>query len=345
MRSQGGSNASSNRPMSVGVFGPAASKAIPKIRSEILGNVKMQPNLDSKKLFYFATIVESGSLKKAATQLSISQPALSMSMMRLEKAVGTKLLERSSTGVVPTEFGEVLCRHAQLIKEEMGFVEAQLKSSNKAGQRVTTIGVLPTLATMIVPHAVAVWKKKHPDILLRIIEAVGITLLSELQRGSFDFIVGQTEHYNLVDGLKQQVLFRDRLRIFANPGHQLFRKQEVTWGDVVKFPWVCPIVGGRQRTLLERIVASHGVQMPRQMVECGAIDFIRTLLSTTDYLAMLPEHAAALGASDRQVCALPIADRALRRDITAVFRERYPPDEVGRDLLLQIRAVGRKFIA
>ena len=305
----------------------------------------MQPNLDSRKLFYFATTVELGSLKKAAKQLSISQPALSMAMMRLEKAVGTKLLQRSPTGVVPTEFGELLCRHAQLIKNEMAYVEAQLKGEAPGDTRVITVGVLPTLATTIVPHAVAIWKKKYPDVLLRIIEAVGITLLAELQRGNFDFIIGQTEHYDLVDGLKQTVLFRDRLRIFAKPSHRLFRKQNVTWGDVAKYPWVCPIVGGRQRSLLERIVAMHGVQMPEQMIECGAIDFTRTLLSATDYLGLLPEHAAPGGTGDRQIRALPLVDEAFRRNITAVFRDRSAPDEAGRDLIRRIRAVGRSFAA
>jgi LysR family transcriptional regulator of gallate degradation len=305
----------------------------------------MQQNLDSRKLFYFATVVELGSLKKAARQLSVSQPALSTSMTRLEKAVGMKLLERSPAGVVPTEFGELLCRHARLIKEEMAHVEARLRNSPKGDSRALTIGVLPSLAATIVPHAVAQWSRRHPRILLRIIEAVGITLLLELQRGNFDFIVGQTEHYSLTDGLKQRVLFRDHLTIFARPGHRLFEMPEITWSDAVRFPWVLPIVGGRQRTLLERIVTSNGVAMPKQLIECGSIDFTRTLLSASDYLALIPEHAAAFEAGDRQVRALPFADRVLRRDITAVFRERHQPNEAGRDLLRQIRAVGQKFSA
>lgn len=310
-----------------------------------MGSPEMQPHIDSRKLFYFATVVEMGSLKKAAKQLSISQPALSTSMMRLEKTVGMKLLERSPNGVVPTEFGELLCRHAQLIKEEMAYVEARLRNSPKSGPRVITIGVLPSLAATVVPHAVAQWKRKNPRILLRIIEAVGVTLLLELQRGNFDFIIGQTEHYNLIDGLKQRVLFRDHLSIFARPGHPLFEKSDITWSDAVRFPWVLPIVGGRQRTLLERIVTSNGVAMPKQLIECGSIDFTRTLLSASDYLALIPEHAAAFEAGDRQVRALPFADRVLKRDITAVFRERHPPDEAGRDLLRQLKAVGQKFAA
>lgn len=303
----------------------------------------MQPSIDSRKLFYFATVVELGSLKKAARQLSVSQPALSTSMMRLEKAVGLKLLERSPSGVVPTEFGELLFRHAQLIKEEMAYVEARLRNSQTSDPRVLTIGVLPSLAATIVPHAVAQWRKKHPRILLRIIEAVGVTLLLELQRGNFDFIVGQTEHHSLIDGLKQRVLFRDHLSIFARPGHRLFEKSGITWSDAVKYPWVLPIIGGRQRSLLERIVASNGVAMPKQLIECGSIDFTRTLLSASNYLALIPEHAAAFAAGDRQVRALPFADRVLRRDITAVFRERHPPDEAGRDLLRHLKTVGQQF--
>ena len=64
--------------------------------------------MDPRKLVYLASVIEQGSLKKAAEQLQVSQPALSTSMHRLETSLGVKLLQRGPTGMVPTPSGELL---------------------------------------------------------------------------------------------------------------------------------------------------------------------------------------------------------------------------------------------
>lgn len=302
----------------------------------------MQPPIDSRKLFYFATVVEHGSLRKAATQLSISQPGLSMAMDRLEAEIGAKLLERGPAGVVPTEFGELLCTHARLIKEEMSLIEARVANSQKNGPRVITVGTLPSLAANIVPNAVSLWQKNNKEVRLRVIDDVQVKLLLGLQNGAFDFILGQTGFYNVLDGMKQRVLFRDRLCIFARYEHPLFKKRKLTWSDLMRFSWVLPMVGGRQRSLLEKLVAAHGLGMPKQLIECGTIGFTRSLVALSDNLAMLPEHAIADGLKDRTVRPLPITDPALDRDIVVTFRERSPPDNVARELITHIKSAGLK---
>ncbi|TIT81815.1 MAG: LysR family transcriptional regulator, partial [Mesorhizobium sp.] len=64
--------------------------------------------IDPKKLLYLATVIERGSLNRAAKQLGISQPALSTSMDRLEASVGMRLLDRGPNGVVTTKQGDIL---------------------------------------------------------------------------------------------------------------------------------------------------------------------------------------------------------------------------------------------
>ncbi|MGO7421359.1 LysR family transcriptional regulator, partial [Rhizobium ruizarguesonis] len=70
--------------------------------------------IDPKKLLYFAAVIEQGSLNRAARQLSVSQPALSTSMDRLEAELGMQLLERGPKGIVATRKGDILYCHARL---------------------------------------------------------------------------------------------------------------------------------------------------------------------------------------------------------------------------------------
>jgi DNA-binding transcriptional LysR family regulator len=128
--------------------------------------------------------------------------------------------------------------------------------------------------------------------------------------------------------------------VFTRPKHRLFRLAEPTWADLAQYPWVCPMVGGRQRTILEKILASEGVGLPQQLIECGSIDFTRALVAASDHLAMLPEHAATSNADKGKLRPLRITVPALSRDIAVIFRDRSPRDSPGRELIREIETAG-----
>jgi DNA-binding transcriptional LysR family regulator len=298
--------------------------------------------MDPRKLVYLATIIEQGSLAKAAKQLAVSQPALTKSMNRLEGELGTKLLERRPTGIVPTSAGERIYAHARLIRTEISLAEERVEGS-RAGSNVITLGTLPSLASSVVPLAVAKWKEKYPRMLLRVVEKKQVELLLGLLRGEFDFIVGQTEFFDdFLDGLKQRVLFRDQLSIFARPGHRLFRRRKpLAWADLAVYPWVCPMVAWPQRAILEDLVAKEAVEPPQQLIECGSIDFIKTLIAASDHLGMLPVHSVASAIKDGKIRALPITDPALRRNIAVIFKERAKLDIASQQLVTHIQEMGQ----
>lgn len=296
--------------------------------------------MDPRKLVYLAAVVERGSLAKAAVQLSVSQPALSKSMDRLEAELGVKLLERGAGGVTPTKAGERIYSHARFIRDEMDLAKTRIEGAHKPSE-VLTVGTLPSLASSVVATAVGNWKAQHPGVLLRIVEKVQVELLLGLLRGEFDFIAARTEFFDIsFEGLKQRVLFRDRLCVFVRSSHPLLRLENPTWADLVEYPWVCPMVGWPQRNILEKLVVSEGVEPPRNLVESGSIGFTRSLVATSDHLAMLPAHSAKTDVDEGKITALPISLPMLKRDIAVIFREGSPPDETGKDLINAIGEVG-----
>lgn len=296
--------------------------------------------LDPRKLLYLATVIEQGSLAKAAKLLAVSQPALSKSMDRLEAESGAKLLERGAGGITPTAFGEALYAHARQIREEMSLAESRLRKGGRTAGRVVTMGTLPSLATSVVPLAVGRWRDEHQDVVLRVVEGVQVDLLLGLLRQQFDFVIGQTEFYDFWDGLKQRVLFRDRLRIVARTGHPLFDAGDFAWATLAGCPWVCPLVGGVHRTLLEKILQAEGLALPARLVECGSVDFTKALVAGSDHLAMLPGHSVSTEVSGGALRALPITLPALRRDIAVIFRDRTTLDGPSRALVAHVRTIG-----
>jgi DNA-binding transcriptional LysR family regulator len=295
--------------------------------------------MDPRKLLYLASVIEQGSFKKAATHLLISQPALSTSMDRLEASLGVKLLERGPTGVTPTPFGELIYSHARLIRDEIDLAVKQIQPSDENGRHVITFGTLPSLASSVVPLALCKWRQSHPKPLLRVVEKVQVELLIGLLRRELDFIIGMTECYDYLDGLRQRVLFRDRLCVFARPDHPVFRMPQISWAALAEFPWACPLVG-RQNTILENLLRAEGVAMPRQITEYGSVTFLKTLVSGSDHLAMLPIHAIKPDIVDGRLKPLSITVSQLNRNIAVYFRESSSLDEASRDLVASVEAVG-----
>jgi LysR family transcriptional regulator of gallate degradation len=289
--------------------------------------------MDPRKLLYFAAIVENGSLAKAARALDISQPALTK--------LGIKLLDRSPTGITATTSGELIYAHAKLIRTEMELAGNRLRGKSDDDSRVITFGTLPSLASHVVPLAVAKWKEEYPRVLLRVVEKKQVELLLELLRGEFDFIVGQTEFFDVsVDGLKQRVLFRDRLCILAQPTHQLFHKEILSWGDLAKYPWVCPMIAWPQRAMIESLVSEEGFEPPQQLVECGSIEFIKSLVASSDHLAMLPIHSVSSAIEEGKIKVLSFSVPAFKRNIAVIFRQNSPLDASSLKLVSHIEKIG-----
>ena len=295
--------------------------------------------MDPKKLLYFATIIENGSFKKAAKRLSISQPALSTSMDRLEHSLGSLLLNRGPTGVTPTPLGELLYAHARLIRNELELAEERMRCGHRAEPNVLAFGVLPSLGTSIVPTAICQWRHRHPGKTLRVVENIQLELLLSLVRGEVEFIVAQTECYDFLEGLMQRVLFRDRLYVIGRPDHPAFQLETATWTELAKFPWIIQMIG-RQRTLLERLLSSEGVEWPAQLTECGSVACIRSLVATSNSLSMLPASAVGPDVRQGRIRLIDITGPLLHRDIAVIFRKTSPIGSIGRELVAQIAAAG-----
>lgn len=295
--------------------------------------------MDPRKLVYFATVVEHGSFNKAARYLSISQPALSTSMDRFEQMLGSKLLERSPTGIVPTPIGEALYAHARLIRDELDRAKQRLDAPASADAEVIAFGTLPSLATSIVPAAVCQWRRSHGSVRLRVVEKNQIELLLSLLRGELDFIVAQTELYDFLEGMRQRVLFRDRLHVLARPGHPALSLENPTWGQLASFPWVVQMMG-RHRMLLEKVLAAETIALPSQLTESGSVDFIRALVAGTDSLAVLPAAAVSHDLQQGLLVSIGIEEPLLKRDIAVLFRDGITLSHDRRALLADIEAEG-----
>ena len=121
--------------------------------------------MDTRRLHAFVKIVDIGSLTRAAAILHIAQPALSQQIVALETHFGKQLLVRSKRGVIPTDAGRALYRHAQVMLRQLEQAETDIES---AGTRIAghvSVGLAPlsTAATLALPLLKEV-RERYPGI-------------------------------------------------------------------------------------------------------------------------------------------------------------------------------------
>ncbi|WP_417604897.1 LysR substrate-binding domain-containing protein [Primorskyibacter flagellatus] len=137
--------------------------------------------MDIRKLHSFVKIIDIGSITRASAILHIAQPALSQQVAGLESHYGKPLLVRSKRGVVPTEAGKVLYRHAQLILRQMEEVELDIQAASEDIRGTVRVGLAPLgLGSLLAAQLIEKLRADYPGIMLYINENVGGGAMSEL---------------------------------------------------------------------------------------------------------------------------------------------------------------------
>jgi LysR family nitrogen assimilation transcriptional regulator len=149
--------------------------------------------VDTRRLYSFVKIVDAGSITRAAAILHIAQPALSQQVSTLETEFAQRLLIRSKRGVVPTEAGRALYRHAQLILRQVDQARAAVDVGGRAPAGSVSVGLAPysTGAALALPLLRAV-RERYPEIVLHINENFGGVISEAIMTGRMDmaFIYG-----------------------------------------------------------------------------------------------------------------------------------------------------------
>jgi LysR family tcuABC transcriptional regulator len=143
--------------------------------------------MELRQLRYFLAVLEHKSLGRAALELGIGTSALSQQISKLESELSTRLLSRTTTGVVPTNAGVAFQHHAQLTLR-------QAENAVQAAQRgrlsgYVSVGLPPTTASVLALPLISAMREKYPDIQLHLVESLSGHLATQLNARQLDLAV------------------------------------------------------------------------------------------------------------------------------------------------------------
>lgn len=278
--------------------------------------------MDIRQLRYFVSIVEYGSLGKAAEKLYVAQPSLSQQIAKLEDELGVALLVRSPQGVKPTAAGQALYRHAHLVLRQMEQLRQEVKEG--AGSESGTVAVgFPTTMTSIL--AVPVFERvraRYPGIRLQYVESMSGFINELLANGRLDLAILFRE--SNTTGITAIPLFDETLCLLGEPGGAISPgSRTCSLATLAGVPLVAPGVLNGLRLLLERTFAREDV--PLNII--ADIDSLPTLLSLAQSGAactILPASAVALRDPSGRPKMRRIVDPEIRRPASLCWSNTSP---------------------
>jgi DNA-binding transcriptional LysR family regulator len=260
--------------------------------------------MELRDLRAYVAVVELGGMTRATKRLHIVQSAVSQAIKRLEQEFGDQLLERRSDGVRPTPAGVVLANGAQRVLDAVDRLEAEMATYRGQPRGVVEVGVMSTIAPVLIAPLVRTMDIRLPEIRLRLKEGVAGDLLEGLRLGSLDLVVtiGSVPPEDMtrvsVGRLPLCVVVPSRHRI---AGHGSIRLEDVAEESWITFPPANPA-----RRWLEDNARRAGWR-PKISAEIETITQLKAFVEAGHGVALLPHEIVTLEERTNSLCSIPIA--------------------------------------
>lgn len=240
----------------------------------------------------FIAVVDAGSIRGAARQLDMSQPALTRALQQLEEELGVKLMDRSGRGVTPTTAGIAFLSHARVAESELRKAAEEAKRAVGNTTRLLALGVSPVGASLLLPELAITLQSLHPETRIRILETTPSALLSLVRDEVMDLAVTQKTRIHLDAGLDYRPLAEVQMRLAVRPGHPLLGKAGARTAlcliDIVGASWLYMTAHDSADDIVSRSFTASGLPVPLPAVHCGSYFVALDLLAATDMVGVLP---------------------------------------------------------
>ncbi len=234
----------------------------------------MDRRIKFRHLDAFSAIARAGSLKRAADELNLSQPSISKTLKELEDILGVALMERDRAGAKLTQEGEVFLQFAEQCTAALRHGLRSVRAGGSAAAHLK-VGVLPSVASSLLPRAVQSFARTNPDTLLELHEGPHLDLTSRLRSGRLDLVVGRLGKPESMQGLVFRQLYAEEVVVVAAPESPALAVRQ--FEDLAAFRVLYPPRDSAIRPLVARMLISRGVPLFKNRIESASAAFGRAL--------------------------------------------------------------------
>lgn len=252
--------------------------------------------LKLQNLHIFMTVVQAGSMIKAAEHLNTGQPNISRSISELEHALGVRLLERYRRGVEPTAYGRALLEGGTIVFDGLrqAVKTIEFLADPTAGE--VRIGSTPLLASSFVSTVADRLSQRHPAVTFTLTTGYVETLYRELCERNVDLLVTRKFGSIADERLAFEFLFDDSSVVATGAQSPWVRRRNITLAELANERWVLPPRGSNIEWVAMDAFRSGKLDYPRTTVVTDSPYVRMSLLETGRYLTIFPASALRFSA-------------------------------------------------
>jgi DNA-binding transcriptional LysR family regulator len=301
--------------------------------------------LKLRDLHILSSVVEWGSMAKAASHLGMSQPAVSESIANLEDVLRVRLLDRSSRGIEPTIYARAVLKRGHVVFDELrqGIRDLEFLADPTAGEVRIASGEM--LVAGLLPAVIDRLSRRYPQVVTRVVQpSPSILEFRELRERIVDFALARLPGSFMAPDLDIEILFDDPDFVVVGERSRWARRRKVTLAELVSEPW---ILASNQvvSALITEAFKANGLEAPREKVSAGSIMMRNQLLATGRFLSVLPTSVLRHNAKQWSLKALPVDLRVKPRAVAIVTLKNRTVSPVAQLFVEQLRAVAKTMFA
>ncbi|TDW51504.1 DNA-binding transcriptional LysR family regulator [Flavobacterium sp. 270] len=263
------------------------------------------------KVFY--TVANRLNFTKAATELYISQPAVSKHIQELEETYKTKLFERNGSKIALTPAGEILLKHTKSIFEIYREIDFDLSTFIDNRQGLLRLGASTTIAQYIISPVLARFHQKQQDIKVNLLngntEQIENALINkEIEIG---IVEGQTKNQSI----KYIPFLKDELVLVCNSKNPLVQQNEISLEDLKAMKFITRERGSGTLEVIEYALKQVDVKITDLQIEMqlGSTESIKSYLLNSDCFAFMSIHAVGKELQNNELIVLDVEGLSIER--------------------------------
>ncbi len=243
----------------------------------------------------FRAVVEHGSVRRAATALNISQPALSRSIRLLEEDFRAPLFTREARGLVLTGFGERVLAVASRLSRDWEMSRAMLLDGGGEFHGVMRMSAGPVWAAVVLPAVLPRLHARFPGLHIEVENPTEATFSERLRSGQVDLCLGvHSDPRPTHREIETAVICTFRDRVLARASHPIHACAPDDFDALHRYPWLVYTAMPTYAVETEHLVSEHTGCMPEVVMSTDSLALLVQLLTGGDYLCFLPEGFANL---------------------------------------------------
>jgi DNA-binding transcriptional LysR family regulator len=257
-------------------------------------------------LHVLMTVVQAGSMSKAAALLNTGQPAISRSIADLEHTIGVRLLERNRQGVEPTEYGRALLAGGAAVFDDLRQAVKNIEFLADPTVGEIRIGSNEAIIGGLLPTVFGRLRRQHPGIAIHVTQvATASQRYRELRERKVDLVLGRLAG-SIDDDIAAEILFNDHIVVVAGLQNKWTRRRKIALAELADEPWSIPPPDTPFGSLVADAFRASGMKFPPKGVAFGNTHLNCALLASEPFVSIFPGSFLRFGTNLPPLKVLPV---------------------------------------